>query len=82
MISLLLKVSIVLSVLALLLMSIITYFKIDDSISNKILFASVALLGSSSLAAALCPIFLYNSKYSSMNYEQLIAEKLKVLEGE
>lgn len=63
-------------------MVIITYFKIDDSIAKKILYASVTLLGSSSLVAALCPIFLYNSKYSSMNYEQIIGEKLKVLEGE
>lgn len=63
-------------------MVIITYFDMDDSISKKILYASVALLGSSSLVAALCPIFLYNSKYTSLNYEQIIGEKLKSLEGE
>jgi len=64
------------------LMVLITYFTLDDGISNKILYASVALLSSSSLVAALCPIFLYNSKYTSLNYEQIIAEKLKALEGQ
>ena len=63
-------------------MVLITYFNINDRMSDKILYASVVLLCSSSLVAALCPIYLYNSKYSSLNYEQIIGEKLKTLEGE
>lgn len=54
----------------------------SGEVTDKILYASVGLLCSSSLVAALCPIFLYNSSYSSLNYEQIIADKLKGLEGQ
>jgi hypothetical protein len=64
----LLKISIVLSALALILMAVITYATIENSICAITLYVSVVLLGSSSLVAAFCPIFLYKYKYTALNY--------------
>lgn len=77
----LLKISIALSAIALIIMATVTYIDLENHISDIVLLISMALLSSSSLVAAFCPIFLYKSQYTSLNYETIISGKLKVLES-
>jgi uncharacterized membrane protein YidH (DUF202 family) len=72
-ISTLLKVSIVLSGLALMLMAIIVYSDIDEAISDIIFYFSVILLCFSGVIACVCPIVIYKTKYTSLNYEKIIS---------
>lgn len=60
-------------------MTIIVYSSIDEKVSEIIFNCSVILLCGSGLIACLCPIVVYRTKYTSLNYERIISEKLKEL---
>lgn len=63
-------------------MAIITYSTFESRVSDIILYVSVVLLGSSSLVAAFCPIYLYKAQYTSQNYQEIISQQLKALEAQ
>ena len=75
------NISIVLATLALMLLAVIVYTDLSESVSDAILYVSVVILCGSGLIAGLCPIFLFNFKYTAHNYEQIITDKLKQLEA-
>ena len=49
-------------------MAIITYKDLQSETSDIILYVSIIVMIISGLVAAFCPIFLYQSKYKSLNY--------------
>lgn len=77
----LLKISIILSAIALTMMAVVTYADLEFSKAEIIEYTSVVILSLSGLVAAFCPIYLYKAKYSSLNYEVIISDKLKDLEA-
>lgn len=77
-----LKVSIFISTLALFVMAIVVYTSIEGDSGDIAFEVAGALLCISGLIACLCPIVLYRSSYSSLNYEKIISEKLKEIEAE
>lgn len=78
------KISLGLSAIAITLLGIIVYYGLDDT-NDEIgimLYSAAVLLSFSVLVACLCPIVLYKTNYSSLNYETIISDKLRALESE
>lgn len=63
-------------------MAIVVYTSIEGDSGDIAFEVAGALLCISGLIACLCPIVLYRSSYSSLNYEKIISEKLKEIEAE
>jgi hypothetical protein len=62
-------------------MTIIVYSTIDSGIAEAVFDCSVVLLCASGIIACVCPVVIYRTKYTSLNYERIISEKLKEIEA-
>jgi hypothetical protein len=78
-ISTLLKVSIVIAILTFFLLATIVFFELESNTADIILILAGVMLASASMIAVVCPIVLYNSKYTVINYEESIKSRLETL---